>query len=133
MADIPYVGRERRKSARLRVRLAVVYQINKPLTLRMQVGEKEIIASALDLSEGGMAISTSCDIPLQSDLLIKFTLFKVEDDDRVSFYGPMEIVGEVRSNTLIEGGLHRLGICFTSLEDKDKSEIINFIKATKKQ
>jgi len=131
--DTSYLGRDRRKFSRLRMRLAVVYQINKPLTVRMQIGDKEIIASALDLSEGGMAISTSYDIPLQTDLLIKFTLFKVEDDDRVSFYGPMEIVGEVRSNNSIEKDLRRLGICFANIEEKDKREIANFINSTKKK
>jgi len=133
MANGNYLGRDRRKSQRLRIRLAVVYQINKPLTVRMQAGDKETVASALDLSEGGMAISTNYDIPLQSDLLIKFTLFKVDNDDRVSFYGPMEIVGEVRSNTTIENSLHRLGICFTKLDEKDRQEILNFISMTGKK
>ncbi len=130
MANTPYFGPERRSFSRLRLRLAVVYQVNKPLTLRMQIGDKEILATALDLSEGGVAISTNFDIPAQTNLLIKFTLFKVDPNGHVNFYGPMEIIGEVRSNVLAEDQMRRLGICFTNIDDKDKKEIINFVKLT---
>jgi len=126
-------GQERRKFSRLRLRLAVVYQVDKPLTLRMQIGDREIMATALDLSEGGMAISTNYDLPLETELLIKFTLFKVDNEGRVSFYGPMEIIGAVRSSAAIEANLHRLGIFFTNIDDKDKAEIINFVKIALKK
>jgi c-di-GMP-binding flagellar brake protein YcgR len=129
MNSSEYPGRDRRKSQRLRVRLAVVYQINKPLNVRMQIGDKELIATTLDLSEGGIAISTNYDIPLQTDLLIKLTLFKVDNENKVTFYGPMEIIGEVRSNSLLENGEHRLGISFTSIEEKDLTELVKFLNA----
>ncbi|MBM3245052.1 MAG: PilZ domain-containing protein [Candidatus Omnitrophica bacterium] len=130
MENTSYPGPERRKFSRLRLRLAVVYQVNKPLTLRMQVGDKEILATALDLSEGGMAISSKIDIPNETDLLIKFTLFKVDNTGHVSFYGPMEIIGQVRYNTVVEDGVHRLGINFIKIDEKDQKEIVNFIKMT---
>lgn len=132
MENTPYSGHERRKFSRLRLRLAVVYQVNKPLTLRMQVGDKEILATALDLSEGGMAISTTYDIPQATELLIKFTLFKVDTGGHVNFYGPMEIIGEVRSNITGDDGIHRLGICFRNIDEKDKKEISDFVKLTHK-
>lgn len=130
MENLSYSGQERRKFPRLRLRLAIVYEVDKPLSVRMYVGNKEIVATILDLSEGGVAISTNYDIPIQSELSIKFTLLRVENDGRVNLYGPMEINGEVRYNTLIEKNLHRLGICFTRIDDKDRAEIVNFVKMT---
>ncbi len=127
MDNLQYPGRDRRKSPRLRVRLAVVYQINKPLNVRMQIGDREFVATTLDLSEGGIAISTNYDIAVQTDLLIKLTLFKVDNENKVTFYGPMEIIGEVRSNTLQENKEYRLGISFTSIEENDKAELIKFL------
>ena len=59
--------------------------------------------------------------------MIKFTLFRVENDD-VSFYGPMEINGEVRYNMPLGGNEYRLGFCFTKLNKQDKIEIANFVK-----
>jgi c-di-GMP-binding flagellar brake protein YcgR len=131
MTDMQYLGQERRKFPRLRVHLAVIYQVNKPLTVRMQIGDREIMATTLDLSEGGMAISADYDIPLKTNLMIKFSLFKVNDSGHASFYGPMEIIGEVRSNKLLEKDIHRLGICFIDIEEKDKKEIVEFVKSIK--
>lgn len=128
MDHTPFLGKDKRNARRLRLRMAVVYQINKPLALRLQIGEKEIIATALDLSEGGIAILTDYNIPENTELMIKFTLFKVNETNHVNFYGPMEIIGQVRSNNAIENNMHRLGICFTNVSDRDKVEITNFVK-----
>ncbi|MCU0665627.1 MAG: PilZ domain-containing protein [Candidatus Omnitrophica bacterium] len=127
-SDLQHTGAERRRFSRLKIRLAIVYQVDKPLSVRMQVGEKEILATALDLSEGGLAISTNYDLPVGVILVIKFTLFRVEDDGKVNFYGPMEIQGEVRSNVVIPNDVRRLGICFLKIQDKDKQEISDFVK-----
>lgn len=132
MENAAFSNIERRKFPRFRVRLAVVYQIDKPVSIRMQIGEKEILATTLDLSEGGIAISTNYNIPLGSSLMIKFTLFKVDSDDKMKLYGPMEIIGEVRSNTMVDK-MCRLGICFTQIEERDKVEINNFLKMTSEQ
>ena len=126
--DNKYAGQEKRRSPRLLVRLAVLYRVDKPLFVRMQVGEREVLATTLDLSEGGMAISTNYDIPLQTVLLIKFTLYRIDIDGKVRSHGPMEIIGEVRSNSLLEKKSYRLGICFSKMSDKDKEEISNFVK-----
>jgi c-di-GMP-binding flagellar brake protein YcgR len=120
-------GRDKRRFRRLRVNLAVVYRVNKPVALRMAIGNKEIRATVLDLSEGGLSVLTNCDIAVSSTLLIKFTLFKVDDAD-VSFYGPMEIAGEVRYNTPLGGNEYRLGISFKRIKGQDKAEIANFVK-----
>lgn len=126
--DIVYFGRERRRCTRLKSHIAVTYKLNEPLTVHMHLGGKEITASALDLGEAGMAISTNYNIPLNSFLLIKFTIFKIGSDNRTILYGPMLINGEVRHNTLLEGNIHRIGICFTKIEECDKIEIANFVK-----
>ena len=121
------INRNKRKFKRLRVNLSVVYRIDKPATLRITIGNREIRATILDLSEGGLAVLTNYNIPVSTNLLIKFTLFKVEDED-VSFYGPMEIVGEVCYNMPLGGNEYRLGINFKRIKEGDKAEIINFVK-----
>jgi len=120
-------NREHRRFRRIRVNLSVIYRIAKPFGIRMVIGNKEIRATMLDLSEGGISVLTNYDIPISSQLLIKFTLFRVENDD-VSFYGPMEITGEVRYNMPLGGNEYRLGICFTKLAKQDKTEIADFVK-----
>lgn len=126
--DIVYFGRERRLFPRLKSHIAVTYKVNEPLTAYMHLEGKEITAIALDLGEAGIAISTNYNIPFNSFLLIKFTIFKIGLDNRSAFYGPMLIRGDVRHSTLLEGNTHRIGICFTRIEESDKIEIANFVK-----
>jgi hypothetical protein len=46
----------------------------------------------------------------------------------VSFYGPMDIAGEVRYNMALGGNEFRLGISFKKIKGQDKTEIANFLK-----
>jgi len=58
---------------------------------------------------------TDRDIPVCTVLSMRFTLLKVKEE-LIKFTGPMEITGEVRSNTALEGHEHRLGIYFTKMK-----------------
>lgn len=122
-------GRENRRHKRLRVNLSVVYRIDRPAKVRLTIGNKDTRATMLDLSEGGISFLTGLDIPRGSLLQIKFTLFTLEKDD-VSFYGPIEITGEVRYNMPLSGSEYRIGILFKQLDEDDKREILSFIKRT---
>ena len=119
-----FLGDERRKSKRVRVSLSVIYRVNEPLTVRLLTANKEIKASILNLSDGGIAILTDYDVPVGTVLIMRFTLFKIDNED-VSFYGPVEITGEVRYNTKEEGQC-RIGVQFTKIDEDDKKEIVNF-------
>jgi c-di-GMP-binding flagellar brake protein YcgR len=120
-------GREQRRFKRIKVNLSVIYRLSKPAAVHLLVGNKEVRATMLDLSEGGISVLTSYDIPRSTELLIKFTLFKVENDD-VCFYGPMDIEGDVRYNMPLGGNEYRMGIRFKKINKQDKSEISNFVK-----
>jgi c-di-GMP-binding flagellar brake protein YcgR len=124
-------GSDRRRFQRMRMNLTVVYRVDKPMTVRILIGDKEIEAVTVDLSEGGMAILTDYDIPVGTDLVIKFTLCKVDKEGKITFYGPMVIAGDVRSNVLSEEkkGEHRLGIRFAQMNEKDKLELIGYLKS----
>ncbi len=125
-----YSGNDRRRFQRLRMNLSVIYKVDQPVTVRMLIGDKEVEATTLDLSEGGMALLTDFNIPVSTSLFIKFTLFKVGGDGKVNFYGPVVIGGEVRSNVLSEKK-YRLGICFSQIEPQDKTEMADFLSKTK--
>jgi c-di-GMP-binding flagellar brake protein YcgR len=110
--------------------LSVVYRVNQPTTVRMIIGDKEVEATTLDISEGGMALLTDFNIPVGTSLFIKFILFKVGSDGKVNFYGPVVTGGEVRSNMLSEKK-YRLGISFSEIDPTDKTEMVNFLGLTK--
>jgi len=118
---------EQRRFKRMKINLSVIFRLARPVAIRLLIGNKEIRATMLDLSEEGLSMLTNYDIPKSTALLIKFTLFKVENDD-VSFYGPMEILGEVRYNMPLGGNEYRLGIYYKKIKAQDKIEISNFLK-----
>jgi c-di-GMP-binding flagellar brake protein YcgR len=121
---------ERREYKRLHVNLAIVFRVDKSSKVRMNIEGKDIHATMIDLGEVGLSILSNYDIPEQAVLLMQFTLFRVEEDD-VSFYGPMEILGEVKYRKSLSNSEYRLGIVFTKIEKDDKEEIARFVKESR--
>lgn len=118
---------DKRISKRLKASFTLLYQVDKPMTVVMNVGYgKEIEALMQDLSEGGMAILTNYDIPAATELSIKFTLINraLAGDGRII---KMQIEGKVCYNQLMENDEHRLGIRFTQINDNNKKAIEDFI------
>ncbi|HAJ56186.1 MAG TPA: hypothetical protein DCL35_00260 [Candidatus Omnitrophica bacterium] len=119
---------ERRKFIRLSVNFIVTFKVDKPPEIRMSVGGMDVDALMMDLSEGGMAITTDYEIPDNTLLNIYFTLINPyrNEDDRVT---KMELLGEVRSCSLLDNHKQRrLGICFTQMKESDKRAIASFVK-----
>jgi c-di-GMP-binding flagellar brake protein YcgR len=109
-----YNGVERRQSKRERMNCTVIYRVDQPVDARFSLHGQDIHARMLDISQKGMAMVTDKDIPISTILLMRFTLLKVKDE-LVKFSNPMEITGEVRSNTPLTERERRLGIYFTKM------------------
>jgi c-di-GMP-binding flagellar brake protein YcgR len=109
-----YCGQERRVCKRVRMNCTVIYRADQPMDARFSVHGQDIRAKMLDISQKGMAMITDHDIPIFTVLSMRFTLLKV-NEELVKFSGPMEITGEVRSNTPLTDCQHRLGIYFTKM------------------
>ena len=123
---------ERREFPRLKVDFAVIYQVNKPLYIRMLIGGKEVEAAALDFSKSGMAISTDYDIPVLAILDIKIMIYKVSASNNFNFYKTIKIQGEVRSNVKLSEDKFRIGVNFIQIGEKDFEELLSFINISKK-
>lgn len=109
--DNTYIDNERRSHKRLRMNCTIIYRANEPVSARFIMKGKDVEAQMLDISQGGMAMVTDYDIPVSTVLSMRFTVLKV-DKEIVNFSGPVEVVGEVRSNVPAEKDEHRLGIWF---------------------
>lgn len=126
-----YSGAERRKFERLKVDLSLIYRINKPWYVRVLIGGNEVEASALDLSEGGIAINTNYNIPVSTVLFIKIMVYKVVGENNFHYYKTLEVEGQVRSSNPLGNGKFRTGILFTRIKDEDRQELIGFAKMDK--
>lgn len=106
---------DRRNYKRVRMNCTVIYRINEPPVTRFVMKGKDIEAKMIDISQGGMAMVTSLDIPVSTVLSMRFALLNV-DKEIVKFSGPLEVTGEVMSSTPLEKNAHRLGIYFKKMK-----------------
>ncbi|MFH1678895.1 MAG: PilZ domain-containing protein [Candidatus Omnitrophota bacterium] len=122
-----YKGFDRRESLRVKAEFIVIYKVNSPLEIYMWIGNREVHALMLDLSENGMAILTEHSLPVSTILLSKFTLINLcaEKSERIR---SMEITGQVRNSVLSKGNEYRLGIFFTKITTENKCAIASFVK-----
>ncbi|MCQ9206056.1 MAG: PilZ domain-containing protein [Omnitrophica bacterium] len=123
-------GFERRKFKRAKVNFIITYQVEKPLKAEVKIDSKEINALLLDLSECGIAISTTENIPMSTRLLIKLILVDYTTEDKDDRIKTREVRGEVRDNTPDKAGRRRIGISFTDLSDEVRQVITEFVKRT---
>ncbi len=124
----PPDGKNRRKTLRQDAAFTLDYGIEKPYALRASFGLKDDLgALMLDLSENGMAMLTSIELPRGCLLRIRFNfinlhLFGQERSRR------MELVGKVVSHVRLERGDYRIGVVFNRISEEDKAAIRDFIK-----
>jgi c-di-GMP-binding flagellar brake protein YcgR len=124
--DEVYSGVEKRKHKRVPVNFIIRYRIRKPLEVIMLIGNMEINALMTDLSEGGMAIVTDYDIPLGTELALKFTLVNTYTRDYAQRNKVVEASGCVTDVTPIDKA-NRLGISFTEIAKQHVITIVDFI------
>lgn len=119
-------GSDQRKYKRVRLGLSLVYRQDSSLNVSLRGSGEEHKATMFDLSEGGLAIISNVQIPVSTLLWTRFTLSKTEDKG-VSYYGSMELLGEVRYCIAMDNDEYRLGIAFVNIKDKTMADIANFV------
>jgi c-di-GMP-binding flagellar brake protein YcgR len=122
-------GRNRRKSKRIDAVFTLSYSVENPHSLRISLGlVDDIDALMVNLSDSGMGIITKHDLPLGTELYIKFNIIdlRLTGDERRRH---MAITGEVVSNDTLpgQGQGHRIGIRFIKITSEDKIAISDFI------
>jgi len=125
-------GQNRRKSERMDVAFTLVYNVDKPYSLRIGLGlTNEADALMLNLSDTGVAIITKHGIPLNTELSIGFNIIdlRLTGDARCK---NMQITGVVVSSVIMSNEnnriSYRLGIRFTRISNEDKIRISDFVK-----
>jgi len=113
----------------LNLNLSVNYRVVGPWYVRVNFGNKELEATAVNISEGGIAIITGHNIPVSSSLELMFSLFKINRYGEVCFYNPTEITGRVRSNTVCGNNQYRLGLSFVEAESEVNKRIGAFVRS----
>jgi len=122
-----YRGEEKRRQKRIDVSFIVMYRVNAPVKIRLLVGDKEVCAIALDLSEGGMAVLTNYEVPALALVTVKFIVLNERATSVKERTRSLEVSGEVRYCVMTKEKVYRLGILFTDLSQDDRQFIADFI------
>ena len=122
---------DKRKFKRIGVSFIVLYKVDSPLSVRILVGDKEINAIALDLSELGMAILTDYEIPALTRVNVKFRILNEDAIRSENRCRSMDIEGEVRYNLFIEAKkVFRIGIRFIGISADARQFIADFVRVS---
>ncbi|MBU0503428.1 MAG: PilZ domain-containing protein [Candidatus Omnitrophota bacterium] len=125
--DNIYSGEERRGHKRVPVNFIIRYHIRKPLEVVMLIGNMEVNAVMIDLCESGMSLITDYDIPVGTELSLKFTLVNTYTWDQSRRNKVIEVLGCV-ADVIPIGKSNRLGISFTELSKQHAVIIADFVK-----
>jgi c-di-GMP-binding flagellar brake protein YcgR len=121
----------RRNSERKGVAFTLTYGVEKPYSLRVNLGlSDDLDALMLDLSDSGVAMVTKFNLPSGSQLHMKFNFINLFLSGQERSHR-MEVIGEVVSHAELGNGDYRIGICFHEISEEDKLAIRNFIKRSK--
>jgi len=121
-------GQNRRNSQRSDAAFTLNFSIEKPFELRITLGlPGEVGALMQDLSDSGAAIITQYDLPLGTQLRVKFNLMNLRlvGEKRLR---RMELIAEVASNSVMPDASHRIGIRFVKISEEDKAAIGDFVQ-----
>ena len=109
----------------------MIYSVEKPYTLRISLGfADDIEAIMLNLSDLGMAIIASHNLPPGTLLYIKFNIIDLTMQGEAR-RRHMEITGEVATSIIMPDRNYRIGIRFDKISDENKLAISNFVKRNK--
>ena len=121
MADNPKSGvAEKRKFKRADASFPVMYSIQSPFQLRLEIGKQEIDGIADDLSQGGLSLLTNYDIPAGAVILIKFRLLSKSGPSHEERSRKFELEGEARHSSFSKENGYRVGIRFVNISQDDR-------------
>ena len=120
-------GPENRRHRRSPAAFAVIYTIESPFELRLEIGIREIDGIANDLSLSGLSLMTNYQLPAGAVIRMKFSLVHkgaVLDEDRTRKF---ELQGEARYSFFGKEKAYRVGIRFLNLSQADRDFIARCI------
>lgn len=122
-----YRGDDRRKFRRIRVNLNVIYHRSGAFEVSVRNLDRENLAVMLDISEGGIAIITDLQIPVNTVIMVKFLFNSNGKVVSLDFYGRIEVLGQVRYSSFVKKDVYRIGIAFIKLDETNRNKIHKFI------
>ncbi len=122
-------GRDRRRFRRTKDAATIFYHIKSPANVFMQYGGAEFNAIATDISQDGIGLLSSHELPLHTVLAIRFVLLDTQSTDYNERMKSIEVEGEVKYIVFaVKEKSFRVGAQFMNLTKEHKDFISLFVK-----
>jgi c-di-GMP-binding flagellar brake protein YcgR len=119
---------ERRKSPRLVLNLPVWYKVLGPEEVSKIFGSAYLSAISLDISPFGMAFMSSHNLPVFSELSLKFVVLGAQPTFYPNLSMPIEVSAKVCSCTPYGIDEYRVGVLFSKIEPQIQQKLASFIR-----
>jgi PilZ domain len=119
---------EKREHKRLPVSFPVLWTVKTPFMVRVRIGDSIHSAVAQDIGEGGMALLTNFEIPVDTLLSLKFTIVNeviLSSQDCMHYF---ELDAQVCYSARTEGNAYRIGVSFLNILPSGRLFIVNYIR-----
>jgi len=116
-------GQERREFQRLYINLGVYYKVLSPVP-----DSTESKVMSLDISPLGMSFVSNRNLPVFSELELKFALSGTKQSAAPNLTLPIEVRAKVFSCILLNSNEFRVGVLFSSIDSKTQERLIGYIR-----
>lgn len=121
---------ERREFQRLYLNLPVWYKVLNPENVRKELDSTDLEAITLDISPFGLAFKSNHEIPVSSDLNLKFTVSGKQKTPNLTI--PVEVNARVCSCVPDENNQYRASVAFKDMDPEIQKKLSSFIEESLK-
>jgi len=123
-----YKGPERRESIRVKTEFPVLYNIGPRSRVLLIINRTLFDAIAENISEGGMAILTNVNLPVDASVHVNLTLYNIKEADFSKRIRRIKVGCKTRYSSPTSDGAYTVGLQFLDLSEQDRHFIANYIK-----
>ncbi len=124
--NLCHMGKERRQHKRAPVNFNLLYKVQLPAQVRVQVGKMERPAFVQDISEGGLGLLINSEIPPEALLKVKFSLTS-KDEQGVKKTQNFELDVQVCYCMRVKNA-YRVGVSFVNIVMSERLFVSNYVK-----
>jgi c-di-GMP-binding flagellar brake protein YcgR len=106
----------------------VWYKLLKAASPAGELGSAEREAVTVDISPFGMAFMSSFNIPVFTELGLKFIIFSSQNGNYNRLTIPLEVHAKVRSCSPAEKGEFRVGVSFINIQLEQQQKLMKFAR-----
>lgn len=123
-----YEGPERRESARVKTDFPILYEVDPRSRVLLIINRTLFDAIAKNISEGGIAILTNVDLPVDASVNVNLTLYNIKEADLWKRIKRIKVDCRTRYSSPTPDGAYMVGLQFLNLSEEDRRFIANYVK-----